>query len=176
MEEHNIAVEESSPSALSSDVTASAAVEDERFDTLDYVKELFLNSLEQKKADKKKIRLMRICVALMAVIAVTLIVAVIAAGPYIQSIVSDFHDITQKVVEIDTKTILADAQKLITETSVTMQSAGETLDKLDIDALNTAIQDLGEKVSSMDMESLNEAIESLNNVVTTLSNTWPFKR
>lgn len=155
----------------------------EKFDTLDYVKEIFLNSVELKKlaeerskADRKKIRLMRLCVVLMAVVALTLVFAVYAAGPYVRSIVSNFNAITQKVLEIDSKSLVANAQVLIADATTTIKSAGETLDKLDIDALNTAINDLGEKVGKMDMESLNGAIKSLNDVVSTLANTWPFNR
>ncbi len=168
MEEMKIA--EQPPVGLQADAQAPVPGDGESFDTLDYVKELFLNSLEQKKADKKKIRLMRFCAVCMAVIAVTLIIAVVAAGPYIRSVVSDFHAITQKITAIDMQALTDNAQKLMADANVTIKSAGATLEALDMDALNSTIKDLGEKVDAMDMESLNSAIESLNEVVTKLSN------
>ena len=181
MEENKLADQAKESALQSSD--AAGLVQPESFDALDYVKEIFLNSVELKKhaeerakADRKKIRLMRLCVILMAVIALTLVFAVYAAGPYVRAVVANFDAITQKILEIDSKSLVANAQVLIADATTTIKSAGETLNKLDIDALNSAIKDLGDKVGKMDMESLNSAIESLNDVVTTLSNTWPFNR
>lgn len=147
----------------------AAAQMDQNYEMIDYVKELFLNSLEHKKADKTKICLMRFCAVCMGVIAVTLVLAVVLAGPYLQIIVSDFDALTQKVLAIDVKAITDDAQALMAEANVTVKSAGETLDAIDIDSLNATVKELGVKVDSMDMKSLNEAIASLNEVVTNLS-------
>ena len=105
----------------------------------------------------------------MGIIAVTLVLAVVLAGPYLQIIVNDFDALTQKVLAIDVKAITDDAQALMAEANVTVKSAGETLDAIDIDSLNATVKELGVKVDSMDMKSLNEAIASLNEVVTNLS-------
>ncbi len=142
----------------------------ENFDTLDYVKELFLNSLEQKKADKKKIGLMRFCAFCMAVIAIALVVAIFAAGPLVQSVVNDFHAITLKIQEIDVQALSAEASALMANIETTVKSANDTLDALDMDSLNATVKELGETVNSMNIDSLNSAIENLNTVVGNLAN------
>ena len=181
MEENKVAIQEQAaaseqPGALQQAAEAVTGKSEESFETLDYVKELFLYTVEQKKADKKKIRLLRTLVVLFAVIALTLVYAVFAAGPYLQSIVNDVNEITQKIVTIDSDALVANAQALMADATITMKSAGETIDKLDVEALNAAVKELSAKVGEMDTKSLNSAIESLNAVVSTLANTWPFNR
>ena len=149
----------------------------ESFETIDYVKELFLHSIEQKKADKKKIRLMRFCALCMAIITLTLVAAVILARPYIETVVNDFDAITQKILAIDVKSLTDNAQQLMTDANTAIKSAGDTLDALDMEALNTTIKDLGDKIDAMDMEQLNDAITALNNVASKLDKIkWPFSK
>ena len=56
-------------------VAAAEAEKTESFDVIDYVRELFLNSEEQKKLEQKKLKLMRTCVALLSVVAFVVVVS-----------------------------------------------------------------------------------------------------
>lgn len=167
--EENSLVQTTNEEALQSAEAPSAPENTESFATLDYVKEIFLNSVEQKKNDKKKIRIMRFCGLCMAAIAIALIVALVLVGTQLKPVFNNLQTITTEIAKIDVASITADAQKLMTETQTTVKSANQTLTALDMETLNETIKELGAKIDSMDMESLNSAIESLNEVVTRMS-------
>ena len=62
-------------------VAAAEAEKTESFDVIDYVRELFLNSEEQKKLEQKKLKLMRTCVALLSVVVFVVVVSAAVLVP-----------------------------------------------------------------------------------------------
>ena len=130
------------------------------FVTLDYVKELYLNSQEQLKLDKKKIRMMRLCVFCMFLVVVLLAVTVFAAGPYVKSIVNDINQLTGKIMAIDINAIT-------TELTTLMKNANEAI--LNANTALTAVTDAAGNIAKLDMDSLNDAIAELTKTVENFS-------
>jgi len=167
--EDNSLVQANTEEALQPVEAPATPENSENFVTLDYVKEIFLNTVEQKKIEKKKIRIMRFCGLCMAAIAVALIIALVLVGTQLKPVFDNLQTITTEIAKVDVTSITANAQKLMTDTQTTVVTANETLTALDMETLNETIKELGSKIDSMDMESLNSAIESLNEVVTKMS-------
>ena len=130
------------------------------FVALDYVKELYLNSQEQLKLDKKKIRLMRLCLLCMFLVVVILAATVILAGPYVKSIVNDINQLTGKIMAIDINAIT-------TELTTLMKNANEAI--LNANTALTAVTDAAGNIAKLDMDSLNDAIAELTKTVENFS-------
>lgn len=131
-------------------------------ETIDYMKELYLQGQQRSKDDKKKLRLMRLCVLLMAVIAATLIAAVVLAGPKLSSIVNDFHTITVKVDGVDVDSLLTKLSDTLTAVNGVLED-GST-------ALNS-VNDVAVSLSSFDVDALNDAIGGLDSTVAGIGET-----
>lgn len=152
------------------------------FVTLDYVKEIYLNTQEQIKLDKKKIRLMRLCVVCLLLVVVVLAAAVISAGPYVKAIVNDINQLTAKVMAIDINaitteltTLMKNANEAILNANTALTSVSDAagnIAKIDMDSLNGAIGELTKAVenfSKLDISKLNSAIENFYNAAEKLS-------
>ena len=157
--------------AANDTIPAAEGAPAERFETIDYVRELFLLTLEQRKADKKKIRLLRACTALLgALLALFIAVCVVVLPAALCA--SDELDATLAVVrDADLDGLVTKLQSFTAEAGKALSSVGEaagTLEEIDIDALNAAIEQLGGAVntlSGIDVKTLNNAISNLNDTV-----------
>ncbi len=150
-------------------------VKAESFEVIDYVRELFLNSEEQKKLEKKKIRLLRICVALFGVISLVVIVSAAVLVPSLLQAVTEANSAIQTVQQIDVKAITTNIDALALQATDTFESVGEAvsvLNALDMESLNATIAELKtgvESFSKLDVQKLNDAIENLNATVEPLA-------
>ncbi|MEG1523688.1 MAG: hypothetical protein RRZ24_04720 [Clostridia bacterium] len=158
--------------------TSSKASEDhmqDSFGTLDYVKELFLQGIEQEKRDRKKLRMLRLCTIFIGIMMVTLVLSAILVGPYFQSAVRDFHAITEKVQEINVQKLTAQIDQFLTDATVSINTVGQAagkLSELDMKALNDAILELSKTVEifgKIDIGKMNASIETLYNATEKLS-------
>lgn len=147
----------------------------ESFDVIDYVRELFLNSEEQKKQEQKKIRLLRVCVALISAIAFVFIVSAAILVPMLISAVSAANETLVSIQEVDIQAITTNIDELSVQANETFSSVGEAvkvLEDLDMESLNGTISELKtgvESFSKLDIETLNEAIANLNATVEPLA-------
>ncbi len=145
------------------------------FDVIDYVRELFLNSEEQKKLEQKKLKLMRACVALLSVVAFVVIVSAAVLVPLLMSTVSEANKALVTVQQIDVKSITSNIDALAVQATDTFESVGEAvavLDALDMATLNDTIAQLKtgvESFSKLDIATLNDAIANLNATVEPLA-------
>lgn len=162
--------------ALESLETPNApSTETDSFEVIDYVRELFLNSEEQKKLEKKKIRLMRVCVTLLAIVSTVVVVSAVVLVPALLTTVTQANQALAIVQEIDVKAITANIDALAIQATETFDSANEAvkvLNALDMDSLNATIAELKTGVASfskLDIETLNTAIENLNATVEPLA-------
>lgn len=161
--------------ALETVETPKADTEHESFDVIDYVRELFLNSEEQKKVEQKKIRLMRICVALLSAVSFVVIVSAAILVPTLLTTVTEANKALVMVQQIDMKSITTNFDELTVKASDSFESVGEAvkvLDALDMESLNATIAELKTGVASfskLDIETLNEAIANLNATVEPLA-------
>ena len=140
----------------------------ESFDVIDYVRELFLNSEEQKKLEQKKIRLMRICASLMGVVALVVVVSAIVLVPMLLTTISEANKTLVSVQQVDIQAITQNIDTLAVQATETLESAGEAvkvINDLDMQSLNATIAELKmgvESFSKLDIETLNAAIANLN--------------
>ncbi|MDP3448789.1 MAG: hypothetical protein Q8S22_12125 [Eubacteriales bacterium] len=147
----------------------------ESFEVIDYLRELFLNSEEQKKLEQKKLKLMRTCVTLLSVVAFVVFVSAAILVPPLLTTVSEANKALVTVQQIDIKTITANIDALTLQANETFTSVGEAvqvLDALDMQSLNDTIAELKtgvESFSKLDVETLNEAIANLNATVEPLA-------
>ncbi len=147
---------------------AEAPVQPDSFGVTDYVRELFLNSEEQKKLEKKKLRLMRVCVALVSLATLVVVVSAAVLVPKLMTTVTQVNDMLTIVQQIDIKAITTNIDALAVQANDTFQSVGEAvtvLDALDMDTLNATIAELKTGVQSfseLDIDTLNDAIANLN--------------
>jgi len=147
----------------------------ESYDVIDYVRELFLNSEEQKKLEQKKIRLMRICVALLSAVSFVVIVSAAILVPTLLTTASEANKALVMVQQIDMKSITNDFDELTVKAADSFESVGEAvkvLNALDMESLNATIAELKTGVQSfskLDIETLNEAIANLNATVEPLA-------
>ena len=156
-------------------VAAAEAEKTESFDVIDYVRELFLNSEEQKKLEQKKLKLMRTCVALLSVVAFVVIASAAILVPTLLTTVSEANKALVTVQEVDIKAITTNIDELAVQATDTFESVGEAvkvLDALDMESLNATIAELKtgvESFSKIDIETLNDAIANLNATVEPLA-------
>ena len=149
-------------------VAAAEAEKTESFDVIDYVRELFLNSEEQKKLEQKKLKLMRTCVALLSIVAFVVVVSAAVLVPVLLTTVSEANKALVTVQQIDIEAITTNIDELAVQATDTFESVGEAvkvLDALDMQSLNATIAELKtgvETFSKIDIETLNTAIANLN--------------
>lgn len=149
---------------------------EEKFETIDYVRELFLNSEEQKKSDQKRVRLLRVCVILLSVIAFCIFAATAVLVPAALITAKEVNDSLAVVQKIDVDALVTTVNNFTDEAGKTFTSVGSAvsvLEELDIDSLNETIAQLKtavESFSQVDITKLNEAIENLNDSVEPFAN------
>ena len=154
---------------------AKDAEKADSFDVVDYVRELFLNSEEQKKLEQKKIRLMRVCVALLSVVSLVVLVSAAVLVPQLLTTVTQANQALEIVQQIDVKGITTNIDELSVQATDTFVSVGEAvqvLNALDMESLNATIAELKTGVQSfsqLDIATLNSAIENLNATVEPLA-------
>lgn len=154
---------------------AKDAEKADSFDVVDYVRELFLNSEEQKKLERKKIRLMRVCVALLSVVSLVVLVSAAVLVPQLLTTVTQANQALEIVQQIDVKGITTNIDELSVQATDTFVSVGEAvqvLNALDMESLNATIAELKTGVQSfsqLDIATLNTAIENLNATVEPLA-------
>lgn len=163
---------------LALEAVASPAEESkssESFDVIDYVRELFLNSEEQKKLEKKKIRLMRICTSLMGIVALVVVVSAIVLVPMLLTTISEANKTLVSVQQVDIQAITQNIDTLAVQATETLESAGEAvkvINELDMQSLNATIAELKvgvESFSKIDFETLNTAIANFNATIAPLA-------
>ncbi len=143
----------------------------QNFETIDYVRELFLNSETQKKTEHKRLVLSRISVALLAILTAAIVTACIVIVPVVVSVGEDASEALEVVKQFDTEALMADVDhfsQLADETFTSVGDAVSVLEELDIDTLNSAIAELKtgvQKLNEIDVDALNEAIQNLNDTV-----------
>lgn len=168
---NDIAVTEAPAEKLATAEQETAA----EFSSLDYLKEIYLNTQEQVKLDKKKVRMMRFCAVCMLLVVVLFAATIFLAGPYVKAIVNDINDITNKILAIDINsitgqlgTLMENANKAVVNADAALQSvsgAADNIAQIDMKSLNGAITELTKTVenfSKMDIGKLNDAITELD--------------
>ena len=154
---------------------AKEATKADSFEVIDYVRELFLNSEEQKKLEQKKVRLMRVCVALLSVVSLVVLVSAAVLVPQLLTTVTQANQALEIVQQIDVKGITTNIDELSVQATDTFVSVGEAvqvLNALDMESLNATIAELKTGVQSfsqLDIATLNAAIENLNATVEPLA-------
>ncbi len=156
-----------------------AANEDEpqqdSFTTLDYTRELFLNSEEQKQVEKKKLRLIRAAVAMIGVMTAVVVLSAALLVPALLRTANAANEALAVIQKIDVETIAADVDALSIQANQTFAQVGEAvtvLNGLDMETLNATIVQLKTAVDSfsdLDVAKLNEAITNLNATVAPLA-------
>jgi hypothetical protein len=154
---------------------ADDAGKNEPFDVLDYVRELFLNSEEQKKLERKKLRLMRVAVSLAGVVAFVVVLSAAILLPMLITTISEANKTLVSVQQVDIQKITTNIDALAVQATDTFDSVGEAvlvLNDLDMESLNSTIAELKtgvESFSKLDIETLNTAIANLNATVEPLA-------
>ena len=154
---------------------AKEATKADSFEVIDYVRELFLNSEEQKKLEQKKVRLMRVCVALLSVVSLVVLVSAAVLVPQLLTTVTQANQALEIVQQIDVKGTTTNIDALSVQATDTFVSVGEAvqvLNALDMESLNATIAELKTGVQSfsqLDIVTLNAAIENLNATVEPLA-------
>ena len=144
------------------------AQNNESFDVIDYVRELFLNSEEQKKLEQKKIKLIRVCVALMSVVALVVVLSAAILVPMLLTTISEANKTLVTVQQVDIQAITKNIDALAVQAKETFESASDAakvLNALDMETLNATIAELKTGVASfskIDFETLNSAITNFN--------------
>jgi len=127
------------------------------------------DSLElQNKQAKRQIRLLRVCLVAVSLIA---LVSILCAASVLPMITQTLTDIDATVNAIDMKQIDALIQGG-SEAVVAMNDALAHINALDFASLNTTIQNLETTIvglSNMDIDMLNAAIKNLNSTVEPLA-------
>jgi hypothetical protein len=161
--------------ALETVETAQESGKNESFEVIDYVRELFLNSEEQKKLEQKKIKLIRVCVGLLSGIALVVLVSAAVLVPPLLTTVTEANKALATVQQVDVKSITTNIDELAVQANDTFVSVGEAvkvLNGLDMQSLNATIAELKtgvESFSKLDIETLNTAIANLNATVEPLA-------
>ena len=161
--------------ALETVETAQESDQNESFEVIDYVRELFLNSEEQKKLEQKKVRLMRACVGLLSGIALVVLVSAAVLVPPLLTTVTEANKALATVQQVDVKSITTNIDELAVQANETFSSVGEAvkvLNGLDMQSLNATIAELKtgvESFSKLDIQTLNTAIANLNATVEPLA-------
>ena len=161
--------------ALETVETAQESGQNESFEVIDYVRELFLNSEEQKKLEQKKVRLMRACVGLLSGIALVVLVSAAVLVPPLLTTVTEANKALATVQQVDVKSITTNIDELAVQANETFSSVGEAvkvLNGLDMQSLNATIAELKtgvESFSKLDIQTLNTAIANLKATVEPLA-------
>ena len=161
--------------ALETVEPAQAPDKTESFEVIDYVRELFLNSEEQKKLEQRKVRLMRVCVGLLSGIALVVLVSAAVLVPPLLITVTEANKALVTVQQVDVKSITTNIDELAIQANETFASVGEAvkvLNGLDMQSLNATIAELKtgvESFSKLDVQTLNTAIANLNATVEPLA-------
>lgn len=148
----------------------------ETFETIDYVRELFLNSEAQKKSEHKRLVLSRVSVLLLAILTTAVVAACIVIVPVVVSVGKEANKALAIVQQLDAETLMADVDhfsQLADETFTSVGDAVTVLEDLDVDTLNSAIAKLEtgvQKLNEIDVDALNEAIQNLNDSVEPFAN------
>ncbi len=161
--------------ALETVETAQESDKNESFEVIDYVRELFLNSEEQKKLEQKKVKLMRACVGWLSGIALVVLVSAAVLVPPLLTTVTEANKALATVQQVDVKSITTNIDELAVQANDTFVSVGEAvkvLNGLDMQSLNATIAELKtgvESFSKLDIQTLNTAIANLNVTVEPLA-------
>lgn len=153
------------------DAPNAAEQENESFSTLDFVRELYLNSEEQKKLEGKKIRLLKTAVTLLSVMSAVVFLSCALIVPAFLNAASETSKALTVVQKVDVETIAKNIDALALqakETLVQVGSAVEVLNDLDMESLNATIGELKIAVDSfteLDIATLNKTISNLNATV-----------
>ncbi|MCE5188910.1 MAG: hypothetical protein LLF75_06980 [Eubacteriales bacterium] len=145
------------------------------FTTLDYVRELYLTAEEQKKNERRKIRLLRAGVAMMGVTMAAAILSALFVVPALMNTANEASKALAILQKVDVETIAKDMDALAiqaNDTFVQVGSAVQVLNDLDMESLNATIGELEtavESFSNLDVAKLNEAIANLNATVEPLA-------
>jgi len=143
----------------------------DRFETVDYVRELFLLSAEQQKADRSKLKLLRVCAALLGATLALLLVACAIILPAALRVSDELSQTLAIVRDADLEGLVTKFQSLTADAGAALSSVGDAvavLDQVDIASLNLAIEKLNgavDTLSSIDVDKLNAAISNLNDTV-----------
>lgn len=154
---------------------ANEAAKNDSFEVIDYVRELFLNSEEQKKLEKTKVKLIRVCVALLSFVSLVVLASAAILVPKLLTTVTEANKALVTVQQIDVKGITTNIDALAVQATDTFVSVGEAvqvLNALDMDSLNATIAELKTGVQSfskIDIATLNTAIANLNATVAPLA-------
>lgn len=144
---------------------------EEKYGTVDYMRELFLNSEAQKKADRKRLGLLRACVALLGVMTAAIVAACVIVVPAALDVAQETRETLAVLQKVDVDAIMTDVDSFTTQAGETFASVSESaavLNELDMDSLNETIGELKTAVdnfSQIDVAALNEAIQNLNDTV-----------
>jgi predicted PurR-regulated permease PerM len=150
--------------------------QEEAFETIDYVREIFLNSEAQKKSDRKRLNLSRACVVLLSILTVAIVAACAVVVPMAIRVGNEVNKTLAIVQSVDVEALTEDVDGFIkqaNDTFVSVGSAVSVLDELDMASLNSAITQLEvavQSLSEIDVATLNTAISNLNDAVAPLAN------
>lgn len=163
------------PRSLEPVEPASESKNTETFDSIDYLRELFLNSEEQRSLERKKIKLMRICVALLSVVAFVVLLSAAILVPMLATTASEANKALVSIQQVDVEKITTNIDALTIQANETFATVGEAvqvLNALDMKSLNDTVSELKtgvESFSKLDVETLNTAIANLNATVEPLA-------
>ena len=152
-----------------------SAAQSESFEVIDYVRELYLNSEEQRRIERKKLNLLRAITAMFAVIVFLVVASAAVFVPILARTVTKANEVLAAVEQIDIDKVVNDIDKLSEDASDMFVSVGEAvtvLNDLDMETLNETIAELKtgvESFSELDIDSLNQAIADLNAIVEPLA-------
>jgi hypothetical protein len=147
----------------------------EKYETVDYVRELFLNSEAQKKTEHKRLVLLRVCVALLSVLTAAAVIACAIVVPAVLNVAYEAQDTLEVLQKVDVDSIMTDIDSFTEQAGETFTSVSESaaiLNTLDMESLNETIGELKTAVdnfSQIDVVALNEAIQNLNDTVEPLA-------
>ena len=155
--------------------SVNAQAQADSFSTLDYVRELYLHAEDQKKNERKKLRLLRAAVAFLGVTMAAVIVSAVFVVPALLNTANEASKALAIVQQIDVETIATDMDALAVQANETFAQVGDAvqvLDDLDMESLNATIGELEtavESFSKLDVATLNAAIANLNATVEPLA-------
>lgn len=142
--------------------------QNESFTTLDYVRELYLNSEEQKKCEAKKMRFMKAAFALLSVLTAVFVLSCVLVVPALLRAANEASAALSVVRNVDVEGIVENVDALALQANDAFAQVGDAVEMfndLDIDSLNATIGELKQAVTSfseLDVATLNEAIINLN--------------
>jgi len=148
----------------------------DRFETIDYVRELFLLTAEQQKSERTKLKLLRACTALLAATLALLLIVCAVVLPAALRVSGELSQTLTIVRDADLDGLVTKLQSFTTDAGAALSAVGDAakvLDQIDIVSLNLAIEKLQgavDTLSSIDVDKLNAAISNLNDTVEPFAN------